>query len=103
MTHQQRHLIIVAALLTATVASFVPAQNRRSVDPLTAMVMTELAFSRMSGEKGIRESFTEFIAENGILFRPRAVFGKKWMRENPLPPSTMRPLLVWQPIFAGIS
>ena len=68
-----------------------------------AMITTERAFSRMSEEKGIRESFTEFIAEDGILFRPRAVFGKKWMRENPLPPSTTRPLLVWQPIFAGIS
>ena len=68
-----------------------------------AMITTERAFSRMSEEKGIRESFTEFIAEDGILFRPRAVFGKKWMRDNPLPPSTMRPLLVWQPMFAGIS
>lgn len=103
MTHQRRRSILVAALLAATIASSVPAQNRRSVDPLTAMVATERAFSRMSEEKGIRESFTEFIAEDGILFRPRAVFGKKWMRENPLPASTTRPLLVWQPIFAGIS
>ncbi|HEX6188209.1 MAG TPA: nuclear transport factor 2 family protein, partial [Pyrinomonadaceae bacterium] len=103
MTHQRKPSILVAALLAATIASSVPAQNRRSVDPLTAMVATERAFSRMSEEKGIRESFTEFIAEDGILFRPRAVFGKKWMRENPLPPSTTRPLLVWQPIFAGIS
>jgi len=57
----------------------------------------------MSEQKGIREAFTEFIAEDGILFRPRAVFGKKWMSDNPLPPATTRPLLVWQPIFAGIS
>lgn len=68
-----------------------------------AMLMAERDFSRMSEAKGIRESFTEFIAEDGILFRPRAVFGKKWMQENPLPPSKTRPLLVWQPIFAGIS
>lgn len=67
------------------------------------MVATERAFSRMSEEKGIRESFTEFIADDGILFRPRAVLGKKWMQENPLPPSKTRPLLVWQPVFAGIS
>jgi ketosteroid isomerase-like protein len=103
MTHQNRHLILGAVLLAAIIKSSVPAQNRRSVDPLTAMVTTERAFSRMSEEKGIRESFTEFIAEDGILFRPRAVFGKKWMRENPLPTSTTRPLLVWQPIFAGVS
>jgi ketosteroid isomerase-like protein len=103
MTHQRKRSILVAALLAATIAPTVPAQNRRSVDPLTAMVGTERAFSRMSEEKGIRESFTEFIAEDGILFRPRAVFGKKWMRENPSPPATTRPLLIWQPIFAGMS
>ena len=103
MIHQRKRSVLVLALLAATIASSVPAQNRRSVDPLTAMVATERAFSRMSEEKGIRESFTEFIADDGILFRPRAVFGKKWMLENPMPPSTTRPLLVWQPTFAGIS
>lgn len=103
MTHQRKRSILVAALLATIIASSVPAQDRRIVEPLMAMIMTERAFSRMSEEKGIRESFTEFIAEDGILFRPRAVFGKKWMQENPLPPSKTRPLLVWQPIFAGIS
>jgi ketosteroid isomerase-like protein len=103
MTHQRKRSILTAAVLTALIASSVPAQNRRIVEPLMAMVTTERAFSRMSVEKGIRQSFTEFIAEDGILFRPRAVFGKKWMRENPLPPSTTRPFLVWQPVFAGIS
>ena len=103
MIHQRKRSLLVVALLAATVASSVPAQNRRIVEPLMAMVTTERDFSRMSQEKGIREAFTEFIAEDGILFRPRAVFGKKWMRENPLPPSNTRPLLIWQPIFAGIS
>ena len=103
MTHQRRLSILVAACLAATFASSAPAQNRRIVDPLAEMVATERAFSRMSEEKGIRESFTAFIADDGILFRPRAVLGKKWMLEHPLPPSTTRPLLVWQPIFAGIS
>ena len=67
------------------------------------MVETERAFSRTSEEKGTRESFAEFIAEDGILFRPTAVLGKKWMQEHPLPPSTTRPLLSWQPIFAAVS
>ena len=103
MTHQRKHFILVAALLAATIGSSVPAQTGRVVEPITAMIATERAFSRMSEEKGIRESFSEFIAEDGILFRPRPVLGKKWMQEHPLPASTTRPLLVWQPIFAGIS
>jgi ketosteroid isomerase-like protein len=67
------------------------------------MVETERAFARMSEEKGTREAFAAFIADDGILFRPTAVSGKKWMQENPLPPPTTRPLLAWQPIFAFVS
>ena len=67
------------------------------------MVDTERAFSRMSEQKGTRDAFSSFIADDGILFRPRAVFGKKWMQEHPLPTSTTRSLLVWQPILAGMS
>lgn len=103
MIQPKIRLVLILALLVAALASSVPGQSKRRIDPLTEMVETERAFSRMSEEKGIRESFTEFIAEDGILFRPSAVLGKKWMRENPLPPSTTRPLLIWQPILAGIS
>jgi len=67
------------------------------------MVETERAFARGSEEKGIRESFAEFIADDGILFRPTPVFGKKWMKEHPLPASSSRALLSWQPIFAAVS
>ena len=70
---------------------------------LRTLVETERAFSRTSEEKGIREAFSTFIADDGILFRPRAVKGKEWMRQHPLPPATTRPLLTWQPIFAAIS
>jgi ketosteroid isomerase-like protein len=67
------------------------------------MIETERSFSRMSEEKGTREAFAAFIADDGILFRPRAVIGKKWMQEHPLPPSNNHPLLTWQPIYAFMS
>lgn len=70
---------------------------------LNGMVATERAFAKASEEKGTRESFMMFIAEDGVLFRPTAVMGKKWMQEHPLPPSEKRPLLAWQPIFADMS
>ena len=79
------------------------AQKQSAKDDLTQMVATERAFSRMSEEKGTREAFGAFIAEDGILFRPRAVLGKKWMQEHPLPHSKTRSLLTWEPIFAAIS
>lgn len=79
------------------------AQDKNRVNDLRLMVETERSFARTSEAKGTREAFAAFIAEDGILFRPTAVFGKKWMQENPLPPSTTRPLLSWQPIFAAVS
>lgn len=95
--------IISVWLLLVCVVAPAAAQKGNHDARLKSMVATERAFSRMSEKKGTRESFTEFIAEDGILFRPKAVVGKKWMQEHPLPPSTTRPLLKWQPIFAGMS
>jgi ketosteroid isomerase-like protein len=91
--------------MLALVCGLIPAaaKKKKSVDDLTQMVETEASFSRMSEEKGIREAFAAFIADDGILFRPHAVIGKKWMHEHPLPSSNTRPLLSWQPIYAFIS
>jgi ketosteroid isomerase-like protein len=97
-----RTLLVSLVLACAFVAPGAAQKNDRMND-LRSLVETERAFSRTSEEKGTRESFAEFIAEDGILFRPTAVLGKKWMREHPLPPSTKRQLLSWQPIFAAVS
>ena len=95
--------ILFAFMLAAGAALPVLAQEENRRAPLASLVATERAFSRMSEEKGIREAFAEFIADDGVLFRPRAVAGKKWMQEHPLPSSSTRPRLTWQPIFAAIS
>src|SRR6266446_7879346 len=44
-----------------------------------------------------------FIAEDGILFRPRAVKGKQWMIDHPVPPPDQHPLLSWYPAVAEMS
>ena len=95
--------VLLSSLLMVCVFGPTAAQTTDRVNDLKSMVETERAFSRMSEEKGTREAFVAFIDENGILFRPTAVFGKKWMQEHPLPPSTTRQLLSWQPIFAAVS
>src|SRR4030081_3779312 len=71
--------------------------------PLQSMVETELAFAKMSAEQGTRPSFMAFIDDEGILFRPRAVKGKQWMTQNPVPPSDKRPLLSWYPTVADVA
>src|SRR6185295_8812942 len=68
---------------------------------LQDMVKTEQAFSKMAEEQNTRDAFMTFIADDGLLFRPGAVNGKKWMLEHPAPPaSDKRPLLAWQPAYA---
>ena len=95
--------LIWSLLMICAVAAPGLAQIKNRGDDLKSMVETEQAFSRMSEEKGTREAFAAFIADDGILFRPTAVLGKKWMQDHPLPPSPARPLLSWQPLFAAVS
>lgn len=76
----------------------VPAQSA-----LQDMVKTEQAFSQMAQDQSIRDAFLTYIADDGLLFRPGAVNGKKWMLEHPVPESDKRPVLVWQPAFAGMA
>ncbi len=91
-----KYLLIALFLLCFCV----PAQGQSA---LQQMVQTEQAFSKMADDKTIREAFMAFIADDGLLFRPGAVNGKKWMLEHPGPPSDKKPRLAWQPAFAGMA
>lgn len=101
--------VICVLLLLGTISIGVAQKEQQKPAPkvekssLHGMVDTELAFARMSAEQGTRPAFMAFIADDGILFRPRAVKGKKWMTEHPVPPSDKRPWLSWYPIVADIS
>ena len=75
------------------------AQKMNNQATIDSLVEAERAFSKASVAKGIRESFIMNLADDGILFRPHAVVGKKWMTEQPARPG----LLTWQPIFADVS
>jgi len=89
---------MMMALWVLGIASVVQGQSA-----LQEMVKTEQAFSKMAEEQNTRDAFMTFIADDGLLFRPGAVNGKKWMNEHPVPPSDKRPLLAWQPSFAGMA
>jgi ketosteroid isomerase-like protein len=94
-------LCLTVGFLLCIAAAY--AQKVAAPAALQSLVATERAFARTSADKGTREAFLSFIADDGILFRPAAVNGKKWMQDNPVPPSKQRPLLYWQPIFADVS
>jgi ketosteroid isomerase-like protein len=86
-------LTSVALALTGT------AQEANLARDLQDLVDTERAFARTATEKGVRDSFLAFIADDGILYRPGPVNGKKWLTDRPARPG----LLTWEPVFAEIS
>ena len=90
------------SILIVVICFVVPAIAQGQT-PLQEMVKTEQAFSKMAEEKNTRDAFLAFIADDGLLFRPGAVNGKKWLLEHPPPPSDKKPLLAWQPSFAGMA
>jgi ketosteroid isomerase-like protein len=67
--------------------------------PLEQLIQTERDFSRTSEQSGIRDAFLAYLADDGILFRPGPVSGKKWWSGQP----PAAGLLTWRPIYADIS
>ena len=94
---------VINILLLFTFAFVALAQTPASESALETMVATERAFAKTSEEKGTNAAFLAFLADDGILFRPRAVKGKQWLTENPPPASDKRPWLKWEPSFAFMS
>jgi ketosteroid isomerase-like protein len=91
------------AILTLTSLFAMPALAEETASlqsDFDALVATERAFSQLSKEKGIKESFATYIADDGILVRGGAfVQGKAWTQAHPNPPAS----LIWWPTHAGIS
>jgi len=71
----------------------------RTDSALVIMVATERAFSALSVERGMRDAFTHFMAEDGLLFQPLPVNGKQsWSARAPSPAT-----LIWEPSHAEMA
>lgn len=66
---------------------------------LNEMIRAEYSFAKRAAEVGTRDAFLEFIADEGILFRPTPVNGKEFLVKQDTRPG----LLSWYPSFAFIS
>lgn len=68
-------------------------------DALRAMVEAEKKFYETGQEKGTRAAFLEFLAEDGIIFRPGPLNGREsWTKRTETGFD-----LVWEPTFAAIA
>ena len=66
---------------------------------LDSLVAAERAFAATSVEKGMRDAFLTFLADDGMIFRPLPVNGKKIWEARPPVPAT----LIWEPSYAEVS
>jgi ketosteroid isomerase-like protein len=86
----------------ALLASPVLAQSPRTIDrqvALDSLLGAEKAFADDAALKGIRDSFLDFLADDGVLFRPDPVNGKEYLRSHPPAPG----FLSWVPASSEIS
>jgi len=90
-------MLIVLLLFSS---SALPAQNESERQmSRRALVAMERAFAKAAAIKGTRDAFIEFLADDGIIFQPGPVNGKKfWSERQPRPG-----VLSWEPVFADVS
>ncbi len=79
------------------------AQTQPISPTLKSLFDAERAFAKRCGEVGIRASFTEFFADDGIAFRPHPVKFKEAVKDRPAPPNPLAFELLWEPIFGEVS
>ncbi|MFN2533476.1 MAG: DUF4440 domain-containing protein [Pyrinomonadaceae bacterium] len=78
-------------------------QDPQPASALRSLVSVEQEFSKTATDRGTRDAFLAFIADDGVLFRPSAVNGKQWLLAHPSTPGVKRALLAWQPNYASIA
>ena len=66
---------------------------------LESLAAAERAFSETSVTRGMRDAFLTFMADDGIVFQPRATNAKQLWTARPESKAT----LIWEPSFASIS
>lgn len=79
------------------------AQSQQISPTLKSLFDAERAFAKRCGEVGIRASFTEFFADDGIAFRPHPEKYKAAVKDRPAPPNPLAFALEWEPIFGEVS
>jgi ketosteroid isomerase-like protein len=88
-------LTLACAALLAVIPQ--PAAARNAA--LDSLVAAERAFAAASIRQGIKPSFLQYLAKDGIIFGPTATNGRKAYESRP--PSAAK--LTWEPAFAEVS
>jgi ketosteroid isomerase-like protein len=94
---------ISAIVLALSLSPAVIHQDKTLRADLSSLIESERAFSRLSVQKGVRYSFTEFFADEGLNFTPAPVNLQESFRKRPAPTGPQPFTLSWEPVFADVS
>src|SRR5262245_29165954 len=90
-------------ILMAVGSLVVFSQEQGTSEGLLAMAQTERAFAKLSVEKGVREAFITFFADDGVNFQPHPVNTKEAFAKQPAPAKLPPIILNWAPTYGGVS
>jgi ketosteroid isomerase-like protein len=88
----------ISSLVLFLLAAGGLAQNNGQSDA-EALAEAERRFCKDVVARGVRDGFIAHLADDGVLFRPHPVPGKKYLEASPARPG----LLTWEPAFAEAS
>lgn len=97
---------LLSSLLLVSLAALIQGNARQEGDrssALASLVAAERAFAHTSVEKGIRDSFLEFFADDAINFQPHPVKAREAILSRPTPTTRPPVTLNWEPVWADVS
>ena len=96
-----RILLVVSLAVLVSVIGFDTVAQKESVRTKNrrALVQMEHNFARAAATKSTRDAFLEFLADDGIIFQPGPMNGKKFWTER----QRRKGLLSWEPVYADVS
>ncbi len=95
--------IFPALILIVSTALIALSQEKGLTEALLKMADTERAFAKLSVEKGVREAFTAFFADDGVNFQPHPVNTKEAFAKQPAPANRPPTVLNWAPIYGDVA
>lgn len=96
----RRFVAVIFGLLALSVAGL--SQGQKISPALASVVESERAFARRCGEVGVRDSFIEFFAEDGVNFMPAPTKTREAFMKRPAQ-TNRTATLNWRPAYADVS
>src|SRR5687767_14117225 len=91
------------ALVVLLLPAIAHARGEQLSSGAAQIVAAERACAKRFGEVGVRDSFLEFFADDGVSFVPEPGLARPRLEKRPKPKLPLEVLLVWAPEMAEIS